>query len=63
MQHAWVASLGGTEERKLSAAVVKGAATTAAARRFRSLVHGIAGACARVNMHAYIDNDCNIDHL
>ena len=42
LQHPWVASLSGVSSKPLSPAVAKGAATTAAARRFRSLVHGIA---------------------
>ena len=42
MQHKWVATRAGSVVRPLSVNVAKGAATTAAARRFRSLVHAVA---------------------
>ncbi|KAK9794940.1 hypothetical protein WJX73_003198 [Symbiochloris irregularis] len=42
MQHPWVAAKAGKVVKPLSVNVTKGAATTAAARRFRSLVSGIA---------------------
>lgn len=42
MQHPWVAAKAGHVVKPLSVNVTRGAATTAAARRFRSLVSGIA---------------------
>lgn len=42
LQHPWVAACGGATSRRLSLNAARGAANTAAARRFRHLVHGIA---------------------